>query len=60
MEETGHTLPGVITAITTQKRNKERYSVFVDNEFLIGVAEETLLEHQLKKGTEITPVLFRT
>lgn len=59
MEEPDHNLPGVITAITLQKRNKERYSLFVDHEFLIGVAEETLLEHQLKKGIEITPALFR-
>lgn len=59
VEEPDHNLPGVITAITLQKRNKERYSLFVDSEFLIGIAEETLLEHQLKKGMKITPALFR-
>lgn len=59
MEEADHNLPGVITAITPQKKNKERYSIFVDDEFLIGVAETTLLDHGLKKGVEITPPLFR-
>lgn len=59
MEESDHNLPGVITAITTQKRNKERYSVFVNDDFLIGVAEETRIEHHLKKGMKVTPALFR-
>lgn len=52
-------LPARITSITPQKKNKERYSIFVDDEFLIGVAEATLLDHGLKKGVEITPPLFR-
>lgn len=59
MEETDHNLPGVITAITPQKKNKERYSIFVDDEFLIGVADSTLLDHDLRNGTEITVALFR-
>ncbi len=59
MDEADHHLPGVITAITPQKKNRERYSVFVDDDFLIGVADSTLLNNDLHKGAEITPSLFR-
>lgn len=59
MNEPDRNLPGVISAITPQMKNKERYSVFVDGEFLIGVATTTLLDHNLKKGIEITRPLFR-
>ena len=59
MSEADHNLPGVITSITPQKKNKERYSIFVDDEFVIGVAESTLLDNDLKKGVEMTPSLFR-
>jgi regulatory protein len=59
MGEADYHLPGVITAITPQKKNRERYSVFVDDTFLIGVADSTLLKNNLHKGAEITPSLFR-
>lgn len=52
-------LPGVITSISVQKKNKDRYSLFVDEEFLLGVAEQTLLKFNLTKGTEVTPSLYR-
>lgn len=52
-------LPGIITSVTTQKNNRERYSVFVDDTFLLGVAESTLIKFKLSKGVEITPSLFR-
>lgn len=52
-------LPGVISSISVQKKNKERYSIFVDEEFLIGVAEQTLLKFNLAKGDAVTPKLFR-
>jgi len=58
-EREENVLPGVITSITVQKNNKERYSIFVDDEFLLGVAEQTLLKFGLAKGAEITPNLFR-
>lgn len=57
--ESEHQLPGVITAIRVQKKNKERCSIFVDEKFLLGVAEQTLLKFNLRKGVEITPSLFR-
>ncbi|HKK45382.1 MAG TPA: RecX family transcriptional regulator [Balneolaceae bacterium] len=58
-DEEEHHLPGVITSISIQKNNKERYSIFVDEAFLMGIAEQTLLEFNLTKGVEITPKLFR-
>lgn len=54
-----HNLPGTITSIRVQKRNKERYSIFVDETFLLGVAESTLVKFRISKGNEITPSLFR-
>jgi regulatory protein len=59
VDDPDHTLPGVITSITPQKKNKERYSIFVNDTFLIGVAESTLLENNLRKGVEITPSFLR-
>jgi len=58
-EDTEHNLPGVITSISVQKNNKERYSIFVDEEFLLGVAEQTLLKFNLSKGVEITGAKLR-
>ena len=58
-EEAADRLPGIISSITVQKNNKERYSIFVDDEFLIGVAEQTLLDFKLRKGKEITYPLLR-
>lgn len=51
-------LPAKISSIQPQKNNKERYSLFVDNDFLIGISEDTLLEFNLRKGVEVTPFLF--
>lgn len=51
-------LPGIITSITVQKRNKERYSIYVDEQFLVGVDEQTLIKCNLRKGVEVTPLLF--
>lgn len=58
-QKTEHDLPGAITSITTQKKNKERYSIFVNDEFLIGVAEQTLLKFKLSKGKRVTHALLR-
>jgi len=58
-KEEGHNLPGMVTSIVVQKKNKQRYSIFVDDEFLLGVAEQTLLKFGLTKGTTVTPSLFR-
>lgn len=58
-DESEHNLPGVITSISVQKNNKERYSIFVDEEFLLGISEQSLLKFNLAKGVEITPPLFK-
>lgn len=58
-EEFADHLPAKISSISVQKKNKERYSIFVDGEFLIGVSESTLIEMGLAKGVEMTPLLFR-
>lgn len=52
-------LPAAITSITPQKKNKNRYSVFVDETFLIGISDSTLLKRELNKGFEITPAFFK-
>lgn len=52
-------LPGVITAITPQKRNKDRYSIFVDNAFVLGISDSTLTDRGLKKGQKLTPSLYQ-
>jgi regulatory protein len=58
-DESEHNLPGQITSISVQKNNKERYSIFVDEEFLLGVSEQTLLKFNLAKGVDITHALLR-
>lgn len=52
-------LPAPITSITPQKNNKKRYSIFVDETFLIGIADTTLLKRKLKVHSIITPALFK-
>lgn len=58
----------VITKITIQKKNKDRYNIFLDSgkgeEYAFSVDEDVLIKHQLKKGLEIddlsiTEVLFQ-
>jgi regulatory protein len=51
-------IPGPITAIEPQKRRKDRFSVFVNNAFLIGLSGPVVQQFKLKKGVEMTPSLF--
>ena len=44
---------GVITEIRKQAKRRDRYSVFVDNEFAFSVAEETLARLGLQEGQTI-------
>lgn len=46
-------MPGVITGLTVQQRNKERVNVFIDGEFAFAVAMEVAI--QLRKGQQLTP-----
>ncbi len=47
----------IITKITTQKKNKERYNIYLDDgtgeRYAFSVHEEIILTHRLKKGSEI-------
>ncbi|MGK7371205.1 MAG: regulatory protein RecX [Candidatus Halalkalibacterium sp. M3_1C_030] len=56
--EPNQQLPARITSISVQKKNKERYSIYVQEGFLVGVSESTLIDLKLSKGLEVTPQLF--
>ncbi len=43
-----------ITKIERQKKRRNRVSVFVDDQFIAGVSEETLLKARLRPGDQIT------
>lgn len=47
----------VITKISVQKHNKDRYSIFTDSgggeEYAFSVDEDVLIKHQIKKGMEL-------
>lgn len=47
-------LPLSITTIHVQKKNKERFSLFHEDRFLLGVSSQTLVKCSLKKGTLLT------
>ncbi len=51
-------LPLKITSISPQKKRKDRFSLFHENTFLVGVSSQTLIDLSLKKGVELTPFLF--
>lgn len=43
----------VITGIERQKRNKKRYNVYVDQEYVCSVHEDILIKNRLLKGEQI-------
>ena len=51
-------LPLKITNISPQKRRPDRFSLFHEETFLVGVSSQTLIDLSLKKGVELTPFLF--
>ena len=51
-------LPALITKITVQKKNRNRFSLFHDEHFLLGVSSKTLTDFSLQEGVELTPFLF--
>lgn len=57
--EPNQELPAIITSISVQKKNREQYSIYVQEGFLIGISEATLINLKLVKGVEVTPSLFR-
>ena len=58
-EEAARLLPAPISGIQPQKKNPFRFSVFVEEQFLIGVSDSTLTKCNLNKGVVITPLLFK-
>ncbi|UUX33858.1 recombination regulator RecX [Fundicoccus culcitae] len=44
-----------ITKIERQKKNKERYSIYLDEDFAFGVSESVLIRFALTKNLELTP-----
>ena len=42
-----------ITKITQQKKNKERYNIFLDEEYALSVDESLIIKYQLTKGLVI-------
>ncbi|RIW32317.1 recombination regulator RecX [Bacillus salacetis] len=44
---------GIITKITKQVKNEERYNIFIDGEYSFSIDEEILARFQLGKGKEI-------
>ena len=44
-----------ITKLERQKRRKDRWSVYVDGEFVFGLDEVDLLYYKLSEGAEISP-----
>ncbi|MCF7822937.1 MAG: RecX family transcriptional regulator [Candidatus Marinimicrobia bacterium] len=46
---------GKITAITQQKKMQQRFSIFVDGKFELGVDGSLVLKYDLKVGDEFTP-----
>lgn len=57
-EEAEKLLPAPLSSIQVQKKNALRFSLFVEDQFLIGVSDSTLTAFNLKKGVTITPSLF--
>lgn len=51
-------LPLTITSISVQKKRTDRFSLFHEKEFLIGVSAQTLTDYNLRKGTVLTHDLF--
>ena len=51
-------LPVVITKITVQKKNSNRFSLFHNEQFLVGISSKTLTDFSLHEGVELTPSLF--
>ncbi len=45
----------LITAVTQQKKNENRLSVYIDNKFAFGITRVDALYYHIKEGEEISP-----
>ncbi|MGM8213743.1 recombination regulator RecX [Virgibacillus sp. W0430] len=52
----------IISRITTQKRNKHRYNIYIDNgqgeTFGFGIDEDVLIKYRLKKGMKLEQSIY--
>ena len=51
-------IPGKISKITPQKKNGNRFSIFINEVFAIGISMDTLIEFNLSKGMYISEQLL--
>ncbi len=49
-----------ITKIEVQKKHKNRFSIYIDNEFAFGISEDVLVSNNVVKGMEITEEFIQT
>jgi regulatory protein len=49
-----------ITNIEPQKRNKNRYNIYLDKEFAFGVSEDVVVNKRLSVGQEVDDVYIKT
>ena len=49
-----HAPGGKITKIEPQKRNPKRFSIFIDDQFALGVDQELLLKFNLSEGAHLS------
>ena len=52
-------LPLTVTRITAQKKNSDRYSLFHEKKFLIGIGRKTRQDFSIETGILLTPTLYR-
>lgn len=52
-------LPLVITDIRPQKKNRDRFSLFHKDQFILGISLQTLSDYSLTPGIELTHQLYR-
>ncbi|MGF3226334.1 RecX family transcriptional regulator [Facklamia sp. P12932] len=48
-----------ISKIQVQKKNKQRYSIFIDNQFAFGIDEAILIKFVIRKGLAVDQELIR-
>lgn len=52
-------MPITITKIERQKKNKQRYSLYSDDKFIIGISEESFLEFNIRSGIDLPEELLQ-
>jgi regulatory protein len=55
-----HRLPLKITSVALQKKRKDRYSLYHEDEFLTGVSAQAVLDHSIQKGTMLTAEIWKS